>query len=381
MFEKGRAKAPNPGLLQYNLARISPARASRKKPWPGWKRRSSSHGRGRRRPYELLAEVLKKLGKERSCSRGWKSSTPRGRQTPPLGYFLAGQYRRAGSSTRPNRCRRELVKKKPLLEGYVGLVQLYRKANRTDALLGSRRRGPEKRRCSTRCVTERKAISDNAPLLASLVQLARQRLAGVPEARLRHGVGRGMLALEGSNTPRPASFSTWPSAARPKEAGELLLIWGVACSRTKKRRRRPRSFQRGIDQKALPRTTRRLLVRFAGALASAIAPSKPWPPLERPPRLKKNSPRYSPAAEPGCCTTPSETKRRLRPTAAGRTASTPIRFGRSPRDRPRGPASHLRPVCGQGKRIADGRGVAAAGVGRVSRRHFCPERPGLSLGR
>ena len=222
-FEKGDAKAPNPGLLQYNLARVS-ARAG--KPEEALARlekafqlRWTSEGDG---PYELLAEVLKKLGKERELLPRLEKLHAARPADVPLGYFLAGQYRRAEQLDKAEALYSTLLKKTPASEGYQALVELYRKAKRTDALLEVL--GAEAARSGRleSLGSEGKTISEDAALMRQVVEAARQRLRKGPD-KLDYGMraGRGVVG-PGGQAVRHRRGVFRPGHRRPAQAGRRI---------------------------------------------------------------------------------------------------------------------------------------------------------------
>ena len=293
-FEKGNAKAPNSGLLQYNLARVS-ARAG--KPEEALDRLDKAFqlhwNLETDGPYELLAEVLKKLGKEQELlPRLEKLYTARPADVP-LGYFLAGQYRQAKQLDKAESLYSTLLKKAPAIEGSHALIELYRKAKRADALLEVL--GAEAARTGRleSLGSEGKSISEDAALMRQIVDAARQRLSKGPD-KLDYGmkVAVALLALEGKQYAVAAEFFDLAIAARPKQAGELLLVWGIELLLDERAAEAVKVFQRGIDQKALSPDNPAFFFYLAGALSMCDRTNEALAAARKAAEIKKNSPLY-----------------------------------------------------------------------------------------
>jgi tetratricopeptide (TPR) repeat protein len=293
-FEKGDAKAPNPGLLQYNLARVS-ARAGKTEEAlarleKAFQLRWTSEGDG---PYELLAEVLKKLGKERELLPRLEKLYAARPADVPLAYFLAGQYRRAEQLDKAEALYATLLKKTPASEGYQALVEIYRKTKRPDALLEVL--GAEAARSGRleSLGSQRKTISEDAALMRQLVEAARQRLRQGPD-KLDYGMrlAVALLNLEGKQYATAGEFFDLAIAARPKQAGELLLVWGAELLLDDRAAEAAKVFQRGIDQKALPPDNPAFFFYLAGALAMCDRTDEALAAARKAGEIKKNSPLY-----------------------------------------------------------------------------------------
>ena len=115
--------------------------------------------------------------------------------------------------------------------------------------------------------TEEKAIVADAALWASSSAAARQRLASDPE-KLDYGMRKAvaLLALEGKQYATAAEFFDLAIAARPEQAADLLLIWGLGLLIDDRAAEAAKVFQRGIDLKPPPEDEPALLFYLAARL-------------------------------------------------------------------------------------------------------------------
>ena len=160
------------------------------------------------------------------------------------------------------------------------------------------------------------AHRDDAPLLASLLAAARRKFKRRRPTNLDYGLrlAVALLAMEAKQYAAAAEFFELAIAARPKQAGELLLAWGLGLLVDDRAADAAKVFQRGIDEKLLPTTTRPFISTWPAPWPWATAPTRPWPPPARRPSSRKTPP-ASPPACPGSCTMPSGTPRPCGPTA------------------------------------------------------------------
>ena len=108
-------------------------------------------------------------------------------------------------------------------------MELCRKNNRDDTLLAVLGDVVEKEGLLDALGAEEKAIAADAALRGRLVAAARQRLRrGAGQARLRHAQGGGDAgAWREEYHALAAEFFDLAIADRPKEAADLLLLWGL----------------------------------------------------------------------------------------------------------------------------------------------------------
>ena len=271
VFEKADRVAPDKALRQFNLARVY---AKTGKPADAlsaleacFAEHLTDQGLA---PYETLADVLNGLGhKEELLGRleRLRAAEP---NNAALGYYLAAQYRTAGKPDKAESLYLELLKNKPTLTGYRSLVQIYQQEKRFDALLAVLGEALEKTSILDILGAEAQTVSGNAESMRGVVEAARGKMKSDPE---KFGYGMrlavALLALEAKQYETADEFFQLALAAKPKQAAELLMVWGVGLLMGDLAAEAAGVFQRGIDQKALPDDNPAFYFYLAGALAMA----------------------------------------------------------------------------------------------------------------
>ncbi len=135
-FRKSQSLAPNEALLKFNLARIAARRGQAQEALAGLQPYLdgglTSEGSA---PYQLLADVLKKLGKESELLDRLQKLHAAAPSNAPLSYFLAEQYLKAGRTEMAEPLYLELSAKSPTMLAYRSLAEIYRKGRQYEKLL------------------------------------------------------------------------------------------------------------------------------------------------------------------------------------------------------------------------------------------------------
>ena len=187
-----------------------------------------------------------------------------------MGYYLAAQYRAAGKTDKAEALYVALLKERPALAGYRGLVEIYRQGKRFDALLALMGGMLEKTSVLETLGTEAQTISGDAEAMRGIVAAGRAMLKADP-AKFGYG-GRlavALLALEAKQYETASEFFQLALATKPKSAAEVLMAWGVGLLMADRAAEAVKVFQRGIDEKLLPDDNPAFYFYLAGALALA----------------------------------------------------------------------------------------------------------------
>ena len=294
-FEKSFSLAANAALLDYNRARVE-ARSG--KPEPALAhlesclaKRLSTEGLG---PYELLAEVLKKLGKAAELLPRLEKLLAADPQNVPLGYFLADRYVEAGQLDRAEPIYLAVMKKNPTTNGYRALFEIYRKGKKADALLDLFGNAFEKVGSLDVFGSETKKLESDGELLRSLLEAGRQRLRTAPDKfdyNARYALAM-LAAVQKQHDPAREFFET-AIAARPKRSGEVLLSWGIGLLMDERFADAAKIFQRGIDAKALPEGNPAFHFYLAGALTLVDRTDEALAAARKATDVKKDSARFA----------------------------------------------------------------------------------------
>jgi tetratricopeptide (TPR) repeat protein len=267
-FEKAHDAAPNKGLLAYQLARIDFRTGKSEKALDKlnacFRERLASEGLG---PCRLLADALKALGREKELVPLLESFRAADPANVPLGHFLAEQHRQAGQFEKAEPLYRDLLAKAPTIAGYRGLIEIYRKTNRHDALLPVLGDAVEKTATLEPLAEKGRGLADDAPLVQSLVALARARVKSGPD-RLPYPqrLAVALLALDAGQWVAAGEFFDLALQARPEQAQELLLTWGLGLLMKEQYDRAAAVLRRGTDPKTVRENNREFFYYLAGAL-------------------------------------------------------------------------------------------------------------------
>jgi tetratricopeptide (TPR) repeat protein len=268
-FEQADRVAPTPGLLAYHSARVE-LRAGR--PQQAIER-LDAYFRAKTpvadvAPYRLLGEALKALHKEGELISRLEKLRASDPDNVPLGYFLAEKYREAGRFEQAETLYRASLAKSPTLLGYRGLIDVYRKTKRFDPLLGVLGEAVVKVGSLGPLAEKSNALAADTPLVRALVDLARRQARLDPktlppyEARL----AVAMLALDAKEWDAAAEFFDRAIQAKPGEASELLLTWGLGLLMKEQYGRAVEVFRRGTGVPSEPEARHQFLFSLAGAL-------------------------------------------------------------------------------------------------------------------
>jgi len=249
-FKKSHEIAPNEGLLKYNLARVDllvgkPNEALAKLQVYFDEHLASQAAA----PYRLLADILKELDKDAELIGRLEKLRADDASNVPLGYFLAGKYAEAKLFDKAETLYLELAEKSPTVTGYRGLVDIYRNANRHDALLDVLGRAAADN-AILELFGEGQAISDDPKLVRTLVKTAEKRRQDKPDD-FNHGLqlATGLLALESGQYDTAGEFFDLALQSKPDRAAEILLLWGLSLLDDEQYKPAAEVFKRGIDEK------------------------------------------------------------------------------------------------------------------------------------
>jgi tetratricopeptide (TPR) repeat protein len=269
-FRQGNALAPDTGVAEYNLARAAAEAGKPADALAHLEKALSLHVTNQGiDPYLLRAEVLKKLGREKELApQRLETLYAAEGSNAALGRFLAGQYARAGKIDKAEALYLAVWKKDPTVAAYKELIDFCRKNQRADTLLAVLGDAMEKDGLLEALGPEEKAIVADAALCGRLVEAARQRLKRGPD-KLDFGTRKAvaMLALEEKQYAVAAEFFDLAIAERPKEAANLLLLWGVELLMDERSAEAAKVLRRGLDLKPPAADLPAFYSYLAGALA------------------------------------------------------------------------------------------------------------------
>ncbi|MCH7726895.1 MAG: tetratricopeptide repeat protein [Planctomycetes bacterium] len=273
MFEKANDAKPNKGKLAMQLARVAEKQkqteAALKQLDVYFAEKLSSAGS---EPYELLHALLKeklqddKKALDAVCERLSKLREEDPANTP-LGYSLADRLREKGDLATAVKIYQESLKTKPALDGYTGLVEIYRSQNNVEGLLDTLGEAVLKVGTLQRLGDTAKQVTENKELVGKLIDAARQRMND-ENRELGNGVALaiGMLAIEAKrfDDSEPFFEEALKSDEPPKR--QLMFTWGLGLMMADEFERAARLFRRGIEEKVVDDDDPDFHFYLAGAL-------------------------------------------------------------------------------------------------------------------
>jgi tetratricopeptide (TPR) repeat protein len=274
-YRKLQSTAPDEALLKFNLARIAARRGKSKDALAGLKPYFdgglTTQGV---LPYQLLADVLKKLGRQGELLGRLEKLHAAAPANASLSYFLADQFFQAGQMEAAERLYADLAVKTPTMLAYRSLAEIYRKGGQYEKLLALLGKVMAASGTLEALGGEAKSLL-NDELFSKLVEAGRQKAresiaknASVkPEGQEFYVLG--ILAQEHKQFDTANEFFEMALKADSSKAAEVILAWGIGSMIDDRMAEAVKVFQRGLDMKALPESSPVFYYYLAGALAAS----------------------------------------------------------------------------------------------------------------
>ena len=269
-FRKSHSLAPNEALLKFNMARVAAARGHAQEALAGLQS-SLDHGLAGEGsvPYQVLADVLKKVGKESELLGRLEKLHSAAPTNAPLSYFLADQYLKADRTEMAEPLYLQLLASSPTMHAYQSLAEIYRKGRRYEKLLALLGKAMTATGTLEVLGTEAKPLTADADLFAKLVEAGRKKVRDATSKVDSSEFGiLGALAQERKQYETASEFFELALRADPSKAAEILLAWGTGLLFADRPAEAVKVFQRGLDIKALPESSPVFQFYLAGALAA-----------------------------------------------------------------------------------------------------------------
>lgn len=293
-FRKAHQLAPNEGRLKFNLAKVHAHRGESAKALKHLQACFDMHldGEGMA-PYELLGEVLEKLGKNEELTGRLETIRADDPKNVPLGYALAARYIETEDFEKAESLYLDLVKNTPTLTAYRSLVQIYHKTGRPEPLLETLGEALMKMGSLDSLGQHARAVARDEPLLRRIVETARKRYEADPKT-LDYGMrfAVALLSMEGKQAEVAGEFFDLAIEADPDQTAELLLLWGVGLLLEDQAAEAAKVFRRAVDDKTLAEDAPTFYHYLAGALAMEDLTDEAVAAAQKAVALKKDSPRH-----------------------------------------------------------------------------------------
>jgi tetratricopeptide (TPR) repeat protein len=251
-FEKLNDLAPNPAVLSLNLARVDekanrPAEALSKLE-AYFKSRPADLTRG---SLELLKTVLGDFKKADQLVPRLEKLHDALPDSAAVIQYLADRYRQAGRLADARPLYEAVIKKSPSAEAYRALVEIDRKTDQPEALLGVLGDVIEKTDSFDVLDKEGKAITDDDKLAAKLLEVAREKHGKATADDGPALRAAAALAAERKQFDVAGEFYELALKAEPAAKAEILLPWGLALFLAEKDSEAAKVFRRGVDESKL----------------------------------------------------------------------------------------------------------------------------------
>jgi len=181
-FQKAaESKKGNSGSLSFNLAQVylqsDEAQKAHTELQKYFDTQRQSKGRS---AYELLASILKKLGKSDQLIPQLEILAEKDTRNSTLQFFLADQYLAKNRLDDAEKLYRKTLETSAELQGYVGLAKVYRQQKRPAELIGSLAKAYDESGEVKGLQTEIKAIAGDEELLGKLMDAGSREMQGDP---------------------------------------------------------------------------------------------------------------------------------------------------------------------------------------------------------
>jgi tetratricopeptide (TPR) repeat protein len=180
------------------------------------------------------------------------------------------------------------------MSGYRGLLEIYRKTKRPEALLTVLGQAAGSGAALEPLDREIRAACDDKPLLDSVLALARDRFKAHPE-RMDYGarLAAALLASEAKRFDVAGDFFQRAAQLRPKEGPEILLAWGATLLGQDRAKDAAKVFKQAIAIKPAGENQAAFYYYLAGAEAAQGHADEALAAAHKAAVAKKDSPRFA----------------------------------------------------------------------------------------
>ncbi len=267
-FEEA-AKAPRgkPALLSYNLAQVYHATGKHIKGLGELQKyfnaKLATKGKG---AYQLLADILKSLGKEKELLAKVESLSKTDSQNVPLQFYLAKLYIDQNRLDDAEKIYLKVLPRSKNADGYLGLVKIYRQQKNAEKLLLAL----ENVTLNTTDTTERDKelvlISKQKELVEKLIALGEKWSAGdEPQLKFAQAYLLAKITAEAEITEPTVKFYRYALKARPGQASTLYDELGGYLLISQKYDEAAKVFREAINTPAIAGSKPNFLFRISQA--------------------------------------------------------------------------------------------------------------------
>jgi tetratricopeptide (TPR) repeat protein len=267
-FEKAQETNKDKAVFAYQMARVrmaagEPAKALEE--LQGYFDARSAKEESE--PYELLAEVLDKLGRTTELLPQLEQLHKADAQNQPLGHFLAKQYLADKQLEKAAAVLEALHKQETGSETYRGLVQIYRLKKQPDALLKLLGQMVDESGGLDALADEAEALIEDEEAVKALLARASSQLAAA-RADFDYGqrLAAALVALDAKQFSTAEELFNAALKLNQKQTAEVLMLWGVGLLSEERYAEAAAVFKRGVDERVVPKENPAFYYYLSGAL-------------------------------------------------------------------------------------------------------------------
>lgn len=249
-FDRAHKAEPNKGLFNYRLARVEFLRDKPESALARLQVYFDEHLSSEAlEPYRFLAEILEALDRRQDLVPLLESVYREDPKNIPLGYALAEKYLQTAALDKAEALYVDLIARAPTTVGFRNLANLYRKAGNTEGLLKVLGEAVAATSALDSLEEEGRSIAEDGTLMEKLVKTAReQHRAQGKNFEYPRRLAVALLALDAKSYEIAKEFFELAVEAKPEEATDLLLTWGLGLVADEQYAQAAEVFRRGIQR-------------------------------------------------------------------------------------------------------------------------------------
>lgn len=264
-------KGPAASNLSFNLAQVYLQAGQADKALEEIQKYIDSQRQSKQRAaYDLLVEILQKLGKSQELIPRLEEAAKKDRQNSTLQYFLAEQYALANRLDEAEALFKTTLDTAAETQGYVGLAGVYRRKGRPAELTDALAKGYSEAGDLKPMASEIKAITGDEKLLSALLESGVKRLEEQPPTLdFSSGYVLANLAAEGKRTDVAERLYRFLLPLRKEKLKDIYEELGSHFSEVRRYADAAKVFQEAVDDPALVDLRPQFLFSLTHALAFA----------------------------------------------------------------------------------------------------------------
>ncbi len=267
-FEKAQETNKDKAVYAYQMARVRLAAGNAAQALEELKgyfdARSAKESSG---PYELLAEVLDKLGRKAELIPQLEQLHKGDALNQPLGHYLAQEYLADKQFDKAAAIWQALHKQDTSSESYRGLAQVYRLKKQPEELLKLLGQMIDESGGLDALDDEATELVDDEPMVKAILQRASTQLAsGNKDFDYGQRLAAALVALDAKQYSAAEELFNAALKLNQKQTAEVLMLWGVGLLSDERYSEAAAVFKRGVDERVVPKENPAFYYYLSGSL-------------------------------------------------------------------------------------------------------------------